>query len=246
MSASNAATNYQDWWWNPNLSGMGLNIGQQQDTMFITWYNYDDSGRSTYLLLSGQVKNGVLSVPLYRTSLNPPDPNFNPQNVKTTPVGSASIVFTGDNSAVFVYNYENKKGSVDLQRFTFATVDITGTWSWLARSKFSGCADARSNGQDSGIGTVKIEKLQTNSYRFSFSTMESSGSCTAVFNLTHTGSVFSGTGVNSCPDGETGTYTVSNGRVMDSFIAFQASGKISQPGGPFDKCTDEAIMFGNR
>jgi hypothetical protein len=30
--SAHAINNYQDWWWNPTQSGMGLNVGQQNDS----------------------------------------------------------------------------------------------------------------------------------------------------------------------------------------------------------------------
>jgi hypothetical protein len=40
-TTSAMATNYQDWWWNPGLSGMGVNIGHEGNTIVAAWYLYD-------------------------------------------------------------------------------------------------------------------------------------------------------------------------------------------------------------
>ena len=38
------ANNYQDLWWVPAESGWGINISQQGDVMFATWFIYGANG----------------------------------------------------------------------------------------------------------------------------------------------------------------------------------------------------------
>ncbi len=47
------ATNYQDLWWNPNESGWGIQIVQQSDTLFLTWFIYDGAGNPTWVVSDG-------------------------------------------------------------------------------------------------------------------------------------------------------------------------------------------------
>ena len=39
---SSQATSYQDWWNNTDLSGMGLNVGQQGNNVFVSWFMYQE------------------------------------------------------------------------------------------------------------------------------------------------------------------------------------------------------------
>src|SRR5450631_235489 len=103
------ATNYQDLWWaSPpgSESGWGLNLIQQGDTIFATWFTYDHD--RTPLWLSATVPKtgpGTYSGSLIRTtgpafSAVP----FNPSNVITSVVGSASLAFSDGTTATFSYS----------------------------------------------------------------------------------------------------------------------------------------------
>ena len=47
--ASAVTANYEDWWWNDQQSGHGLNIGQQNDILFVSWFTYDGTGAGMWL-----------------------------------------------------------------------------------------------------------------------------------------------------------------------------------------------------
>jgi hypothetical protein len=36
---------YEGIWWNASESGWGLNVAQQGNVLFATWFTYDTSGR---------------------------------------------------------------------------------------------------------------------------------------------------------------------------------------------------------
>ena len=56
-SGSRAAlTNYQDLWWNPSESGLGINLTHQDQTLFGTLFNYAASSRGLWLVMSGGVR----------------------------------------------------------------------------------------------------------------------------------------------------------------------------------------------
>jgi hypothetical protein len=51
--ARSILANYEDWWWSPDQSGHGLNVGQQADVLFVSWFTYDEAGAGMWLTLSG-------------------------------------------------------------------------------------------------------------------------------------------------------------------------------------------------
>ena len=53
------ANNYQDLWWNPSESGWGINIAQQGDVMFATWFIYGASRQPTWIFLSRAERSGA-------------------------------------------------------------------------------------------------------------------------------------------------------------------------------------------
>ena len=117
--AAGVRSSYQDWWWDPDQSGMGLNVAQQKDHLVVSWYFFDDSGQGTYLMLSGELRDGVLEGDLARASGPVPGPGYRAEDVERTLAGTAKLVFSSLSEAVLTYDFEGKSGSLRLQRFGF-------------------------------------------------------------------------------------------------------------------------------
>lgn len=137
LMGNSHAADYQDFWWNPAMSGMGWNIGQQNNTVVMAWYHYGVDGKSTFLVMAGNLNGNKVEGTLNRTSGQPPQANYNPANVIQVAVGTASLEFTSSNSAVFTYNYDGRSGSINLERFTFSISNLTGVYSGAFREIFS-------------------------------------------------------------------------------------------------------------
>ena len=103
-----AATNYQDLWWAAPAgveSGWGINLTEEGNTIFATWFTYDLDGTPMWLSVTAtNTEPGVFTGTLYRTT--GPAFNavpFNPANVVLTAVGMASFTFSDGNDANFAY-----------------------------------------------------------------------------------------------------------------------------------------------
>ena len=103
-----AATNYQDIWWNApggSESGWGINLVQQSNIIFATWFTYDLDGSPLWLSMTApNLAPGVYAGTLYRTtgpafSAVP----FNPALIATMPVGTGTLTFANGNSGTFAY-----------------------------------------------------------------------------------------------------------------------------------------------
>jgi len=234
-----ASTNYQDWWWNPAASGMGINIGQQEDTMFVTWYNYDDSGRASYLLMVGTVQKNVLQGSLYRTTGNPPGPNFNPANSQSSVVGTGVISFTGNSTANFTYSYEGKSGVIPLQRFTIAPVDISGPWLYAAIASDTGCTNPANNGTFYQTGYISTTKLSASSYVMTLANTNNS-SCTFTVNTSQSGSLLTGPATFTCSYGTKGTASITKMRKIDNFFNMEYTAKVTSG----ETCTEHGFASG--
>ncbi|MDR2032289.1 MAG: hypothetical protein LBP86_08595 [Azoarcus sp.] len=152
--------NYQDLWWDPNQSGMSVNISQQGDTLVATWQHYDDNGNPTWLQASGPVSvlgrwgynipslftlsfyPGLNDVPLYRATGPAPGPDYSAADVQTTAVGKVSIEFTGANWAHLEYDYNGKSGKLPLQRYTYDIPSLAGQWRFTSIVTDSGTGKA--------------------------------------------------------------------------------------------------------
>ncbi len=119
------ATNYQDLWWNApggSESGWGLNITQQSDVIFATWFTYDTDGTPVWFsgTATGTGSPGTYSGPLYRST----GPAFNAQpfnasEVKLTAVGTYYLSFADGNTGTFSYTVNGVTQSKPITRQVF-------------------------------------------------------------------------------------------------------------------------------
>ncbi len=130
FAAPGLANKYQDWWWNPNQSGQGINIGQQGNTLFVAWFTYDNAGESLWVTLSGDLAatSDSITGDLLLFKGPPLGTAFNPAQVTNTKVGTATLRFTDLFTARLEWTLSGFNGSMDLQRFTFKPLAYAGTY----------------------------------------------------------------------------------------------------------------------
>ncbi|MGE5093540.1 MAG: YncE family protein [Betaproteobacteria bacterium] len=117
---------YQDLWWNApagSESGWGVNIAQQGDVLFATWFTYGSDGRGTWLVASNVAKTGnaTFSGTLYRAigpafSASPWDPS----KVSRAAVGQVTFVFRDANNATMSYTVDGLSQGKAITRQVFA------------------------------------------------------------------------------------------------------------------------------
>jgi hypothetical protein len=122
--SSGGSNNYEGLWWQPTESGWGVNIAQQGDILFATWFTYDIDGSGLWLAMSNGAKapDGSYSGTLYRTtgpafSANP----WNPAQVTVNPVGTATFAFTDSNNGTFTYTVSGTTQSKPITRQIFSS-----------------------------------------------------------------------------------------------------------------------------
>lgn len=93
-----------DLWWNPAESGWGLTLAQHGNNVFGAWFTYAPSGRPLFIVMPGvQAQSFDAFTGTLYTTTGPAynAPTFDPAQVRVTPVGSATVHFTGD-TATFI------------------------------------------------------------------------------------------------------------------------------------------------
>jgi lysyl endopeptidase len=124
LGSAATIVDYSDIWWNPNESGMGLNIVQHASrNIFAIWFIYDANGRPLWFAITSGTWNSAtntFTAPMYQTS-GPAasEATFNGASVKVTPVGTAMITFTDANNATLAYTVNGVIGSKVLTREPF-------------------------------------------------------------------------------------------------------------------------------
>jgi len=118
------AFNYQDLWWAApagSEAGWGLNITQQGDVIFITWFTYDLDGTPMWLFATTPKTGlGAYAGTLYRTT-GPPFSAvpFNPANVIATQVGTVNLTFTDGQTGTFNYTVNGVTQTKSITRQIF-------------------------------------------------------------------------------------------------------------------------------
>ena len=116
--------NYEGLWWKSppgSESGWGMNVAQQGDVIFATWFTYDATGKAWWLSMTANASApNVFSGTLYRThgpafSTVP----FNPANVTATAVGNGTLAFSDANNGTFAYTVNGVSQTKAITRQVF-------------------------------------------------------------------------------------------------------------------------------
>jgi hypothetical protein len=113
--------NYQDWWWNEQQSGHGLNIGQQNNVLFVSWFTYDETGGGIWLTMTAVLVGNVATGNWVRTTGPQLGTTFDPARVVRTTVGTGTLTFASLHSATLAWTVNSQSGTVQLTRTSWAS-----------------------------------------------------------------------------------------------------------------------------
>jgi hypothetical protein len=112
--------NYQDWWWNDQQSGQGINIGQQNEILFVSWFTYDETGTGMWLTMTAELVGNVATGIWIRTTGPKLGTPFDPREVTVTDVGTGTLAFSSLHAASLAWTVNGKSGTLALTRTTWA------------------------------------------------------------------------------------------------------------------------------
>jgi CubicO group peptidase (beta-lactamase class C family) len=117
------SANRSDIWWNPNESGWGLYLTEQERTLVVTWYTYASDGQPMWLLGAlTRDAQGAFAGDLTRPVSGTPFDRIN--GAATTfpvpTVGSARVEFVDGERAAFRYTLDGVSQSKDIERLVYA------------------------------------------------------------------------------------------------------------------------------
>ena len=118
------------WWAAPAgiESGWGINFAHQGNTIFATWFTYDQSGKGMWVVMPApQSGNATFSGLLYTTT-GPAFSSvpFQPSKVTETVVGNASITFVDSENALFTYTLNGIQQQKPITRQVFGQLPTCG------------------------------------------------------------------------------------------------------------------------
>ena len=238
------ANNYQDLWWNQNESGWGINISQQGDVMFATWFIYGTGNQATWIFLSRADRSGAagntFSGDIFQATGTPfaVVPFVPLQGSNLTRVGTATLVFSDSRTGTLTYTVNGAQVVKQITRQVIGFYNLTGSYFGGIRREGSGCVSAALNGSSLNQATYSVNhNVATGSL-----TITEIGGTLCNFSGTTTvfGSLVEGSGNFTCAaENITGTWTMREGRPGPN--AFSALMTLRPSG---DSCTLNATIGG--
>jgi hypothetical protein len=116
-----AAGTYQDMWWNAAQAGQGINVVQQGNTLFATWFTYNANGDGTWVTLTGPVASGVVTGDLLLFTGPKQGSAYDPTKVTNTKVGTAKLTFTSLYDGTLEWTFNGQSGNLPIKRFSFGS-----------------------------------------------------------------------------------------------------------------------------
>ena len=214
LAASAFMTDASDLWWNPAESGWGVNIVEQSNILFATFFLYAPDGRAHWYVASDMEcpntpadAQMICSGALFETTGPGVGPGFNPASVTVRQVGNAKFFYSRSSGGQFDFTIDGVTVSKTVQRQTWALNDITGVYNATRVTQgSSGCAQGAAiqplgtmtvsrSGSQATISTRLDTPAYTCNYSGSFS---QSGRFSAV------------SGNFSCSDGTSGPFNLTD------------------------------------
>lgn len=142
------AGQYSDLWWNPQESGWGLNVVQQDEIAFVTMFVYGPDGKPTWYVASDArvIAYGAGGQPhfqgaLYKTEGPWHGGAFDPTKVKRTVVGQVTLETLARDRMRVHYSAEGVNNQVkEVVRLTWQAPVVAATYAaqFILRQSFPG------------------------------------------------------------------------------------------------------------
>lgn len=217
---SAGAAIYSDLWSNPNEQGWGVNIIQQQNTLFITLFVYGTDGRSRFYVASGATRTSTgFSGDLFETTGPHFGGAFSPSAVTPRRVGTMTFTPANFAQGTLAYSVDGVNVTKSIQRQTWSHITLSGRFrgSMVVRQASSGCAAGPSNtpGTVLNIGLTVTASATTPAITLA---MTENGAAICTFNGTYRqyGSTYQLSTTNT---GCQGTWTFNDYVVDDDAIS---------------------------
>ena len=142
--ATSYSTDASDLWYIPAEDGWGLNISQQEATLFATLFVYGPDGKPTWFVSPGltPVSSGsvTFSGDLYATTGPAFSATWNPSLKADRKVGTATFAFDTVATATFTYAVDGLTVVKHVVRQTWQNDVISGSYAGALAGVFSGCS----------------------------------------------------------------------------------------------------------
>jgi hypothetical protein len=209
-SAANTwGTDLSDFWWNPSESGWAMNASHQGEIIFATIYVYGPDSRARWYVASSMQSQGGSNTftfvgDLYETT----GPyfglgSFNPAQVGARKVGTATFTAQSIDGATLAYSVDGTQVTKSLQRYTFRSNNLAGSYIGASRNTVSGCASGNGSYEDAAYFSVTHSSSGSVTITASF---DGGASCSYSGTYTQAGKMGRIVGNLSCSNGARATF----------------------------------------
>ncbi|MEO8537352.1 MAG: hypothetical protein ABI533_07480 [Betaproteobacteria bacterium] len=209
-SHASFGTNFSDQWWNPNESGWGASVLQQDDTIFVDLFVYGTDGRPTWFTAAAyyqpQSGRSLFTGDLYATTGPWFGAFFNPAAVTVRKVGTLQFDATSTDFATLTYSVDGVVVVKSVQRQLFTYEDFTGSYYGGLIYDQSGCVNAVNNGHVEELGPFQINHAAN--HTFTLALQSNFGNCSISGNYTQLGHMGTVNSNYTCDGGLVGTITL--------------------------------------
>jgi len=222
-AVATTSTNYSDLWATPGEDGWGLNISQQADTLFGTFFVYGAGNLAIWysatFTYQSTGSNGAVTYggDLYLTTGPAIGTPYNPALVGYRQVGLATLEFGDDAHALLRYTVDSVVVVKSITRFTFTAQTLVGTYIGASSDITYDCKDPLRNNlvtTDPGQFTIAQEggdlvlRLPTCTYTGQYAQQGQIGQVDAIYACTNNAvGEIKFTGMQTAKGGIVGNYT---------------------------------------
>jgi hypothetical protein len=238
------AASYQDLWWNPSESGWGVNVVQQGDILFATWFVYGPDGAPIWYVMSNGQKTAanVFTGRVFSARGTWFAAAWNPAALAPTDVGSATFTFTDKHTLSLRYSVGSSTVNKTLVRQSYAVLPIAGDFYGAEVGQPSNCA----NNQRYYVFALFNFTATTSTTSFSGPvtiTQQTPDGTTCVLSGTHNqyGSAVEGGGNYTCNNGINGVWTFTDGQFNSEAFSLKISAALNN-----STCRIDAVYSGTR
>ncbi len=182
------AIDYTDLWWDPAESGWGVNLVQNGDFIFATFFVYGADGRPTWVTSQLTLNaDGHFDGPMFATD-GPyyAAPPFDPGQVVRVQVGSVNFRPGSAEFGVLFYSVGDDFVNKNIRRQTLAPIVIAGSYLGGMITSVSECIDPAQNRAASSFAEISVIQYHTGHMRLDVSS-QGAAACTLQGTLSQIG-----------------------------------------------------------
>ena len=212
VHATTFATDASDVWWNENEGGWGVNVIQENDILFLSFFLYGSNNQPTWYSASNVQFTGqsgsslVYSGEVVQTTGPWFGVPFNSSQVGRRTAGTVTFTLTSINAATLNLAVDGVTLNKQLTRYTWRTNDISGTYIGAQVGTYSGCSPSSLNGYSEAGSTYIISQSGSS---ISIQEVAQGATCTYTGTYVQRGRMGSSSnGQYSCTGGVFGPFNV--------------------------------------